>query len=123
MVTVPSFLLRRLYVRGSLRNTDQGFQFELVNRLGTGYAREMLPLAVDDHEVPLERCTFVVDGVRLSFNSVSDVAPFALDMNKTSTITIKGITLSDEPHRIAMAFKVAGLGYCNSILRNVPSGE
>ena len=30
---VPSFLLRRLYAKGSLRNTDNGFQFELKNQL------------------------------------------------------------------------------------------
>ena len=38
MVTVPAFLLRRLYVKKSLRNTEDGFEFELRNRLGSGYA-------------------------------------------------------------------------------------
>ena len=36
MVTVPGFLLRRLYVKQSLANTEDGFQFELMNRLGSG---------------------------------------------------------------------------------------
>ena len=39
MVTVPAFLLRRLYVKGSLRNSDEGVQFQLMNKLGTGYAK------------------------------------------------------------------------------------
>ena len=38
MVSVPGFLLRRLYVKESLKNTDTGFEFLLRNRLGSGYA-------------------------------------------------------------------------------------
>lgn len=33
MVSVPSFLLKRLYVKNSLKNTENGFQFELKNVL------------------------------------------------------------------------------------------
>ena len=46
MVTVPAFLLRRLYVKGSLRNSDEGVQFQLMNKLGTGYAKRLLPLTL-----------------------------------------------------------------------------
>ena len=51
MVTVPGFLLRRLYLKGSLRNTSSGFEFQLRNRLGSGYAHKLLPLTVDGVEV------------------------------------------------------------------------
>ena len=44
---VPAFLLRRLYVRGSLHNDGDGFAFQLKNSLGSGYAEQMLPLTVD----------------------------------------------------------------------------
>lgn len=44
MIVVPQFLLRRLYVRGSLRTNGQGFHFELKNSLGSGYGKELLPL-------------------------------------------------------------------------------
>ena len=33
---VPAFLLKRLYVKGSLCNTDNGFEFRLRNNLGSG---------------------------------------------------------------------------------------
>ena len=120
MVTVPSFLLRRLYVKGSLRNTDQGIQFQLLNKLGTGYARRLLPLVLDGHEVDLERCFFSVDGHRLPFDSVSNATPFTLDLRKTTTITIEGASLSDEPHKIAMGFEVPGLGVLQFDFTDVP---
>ena len=121
MVTVPGFLLRRLYVRGSLQNTELGVQFQLINRLGAGYAREMLPLAVDGEEVPLDACAFSVDGTLQPFSGVSEGTPFTLDLNKTTTITITGIVLSAEPHTIGMGFKVAGLGMLHFDFTDVPS--
>ena len=36
MVSVPGFLLRRLYVKKSLRNTAAGFEFQIKNGLGCG---------------------------------------------------------------------------------------
>ena len=44
---VPGFLLRRLYVKGSLRATETGFSFELHNSLGSGSVNEMRPLTLD----------------------------------------------------------------------------
>ena len=123
MVTVPSFLLRRLYVRGSLRNTAQGVQFQLMNKLGAGYARELLPLEVDGREVPREECTFSIDGRRLGFDAVSEKTPFTLELNKTTTISITGLALNHQPHRINMGFKVAGLGTLQFDFVDVPSDE
>jgi len=54
MVQVPPFLLRRLYVKGSLRNTPEGFQFQLKNTLGAGYAEKLLPLTIDGQEFEQE---------------------------------------------------------------------
>jgi hypothetical protein len=110
MVTVPGFLLRRLYVKGSLRNSEAGFQFELLNKLGSGYARKMLPLTVDGAEVPLDRCSFSVDGKWFLFSEVSPERPFTLAMNKSTVIAVKDAPLSPGVHKVGMAFQVAGLG-------------
>ena len=48
---VPNFLLRRLYVKGSLQPTAEGFQFQIRNRLGSGYARRLFPLTLDGGEL------------------------------------------------------------------------
>ena len=41
MISVPAFLLRRLYVKGSLRNAAGGFEFQMKNGLGSGYAHPL----------------------------------------------------------------------------------
>jgi hypothetical protein len=110
MISVPSFLLKRLYVTGSLRNNEQGFQFELKNTLGSGYGNELLPLLLDGKELPKESSYFILDAVETPFPVVSKETPFTLSMNKTLTILVKGVTLSAEPHKIGFSFVAEGLG-------------
>ena len=110
MVSVPGFLLRQLYVKRSLKNTDSGFEFQLRNRLGSGYAHRMWPLVVDGQEVPLEATYFVVDEEETPFSMVSESRTFTLGMNKTITIQADGVTLEPGPHKIGMGFDVPGLG-------------
>jgi hydroxymethylglutaryl-CoA reductase (NADPH) len=110
MITVPPFLLKRLYVKGSLRNNDQGFQFELRNTLGSGYGTELLPLTLDGKELPKERSYFVLNTEEIPFSAVSQDKPFTLAINKTLKILIKGVTLSEGPHKLGFSFVAQGLG-------------
>lgn len=107
---VPAFLLRRLYVKGSLRNTAAGFAFDLKNTLGSGYAEEVLPLSVDGAELPLVATTFTTDGVSMRFDEVSGERPMTLGMNKLVTIDAKAGALAPGKHTIALGFIVTGMG-------------
>jgi hypothetical protein len=112
LITVPGFLLRRLYVRGSLRNTADGFAFQLRNTLGSGYANEMFPLTLDGRELALDRSTFSTEGGGdpVAFSAVSAENPFTLQMNKTVTIAVAGETLPAGTCKVGMAFLVRGVG-------------
>lgn len=107
---VPAFLLRRLYVKGSLSATKDGFTFQLRNRLGSGYARRLKPLTLDGAELDTAVTTFEIEGKQMRFDAVSEQTPFTLAMNKTTTITYSGGSLASGPHKIGMRFEVAGLG-------------
>ena len=110
MVTVPGFLLRRLYVKQSLKKTETGFEFELRNRLGSGYAHGMQPLKVDGVEVDPGRTLFVLEGHETVFGSVSRENTFTLAMNKTITVRAEGFEIEPGPRKIEMGFDVPGLG-------------
>lgn len=107
---VPGFLLRRLYVKGSLRNAADGFQFRIKNSLGSGYAEGLLPLKVDEREVPVADASFSFDGETVPFSAVSPERPFTLAMERETTITVRGEPLAAGRHRIEMGFVVVGLG-------------
>jgi hydroxymethylglutaryl-CoA reductase (NADPH) len=120
MVKVPSFLLKRLYVKGSLRNNEEGFQFELKNTLGSGYGNELMPLRLDGNDLPKENCYYVLDSVPVPFNSVSKEKPFTLPMNKVLNIQVKSTHLSDEPHKLRMSFVAEGIGELSFEVTDVP---
>jgi len=110
MVTVPGFLLRRLYMKGSLENTSDGFRFALKNTLGSGYARKMQPLTVDGQALALEDCVFHVDRKKITFADVSEESPFTLGLNKTIVVEARSHRLPPGPHKLSMGFDVPGLG-------------
>ena len=116
---VPAFLLRRLYVKGSLRNEDGGFAFDLENTLGTGYADQVLPLRIDGEDIVPAVCAFVVDGVALSFDDISADTPMTLPMNRALTIRVVGTTLAPGEHTIEMAFVVTAMGEMRFEMKDV----
>ncbi len=83
---IPSFMLRQLYEKGSLKNVlDEngnkvGFSFSLFNRLGSGTIEGGFKLAVDGEELPLEKITIEKGGVSLK----------ADEFAKTSTLFTVG---------------------------------
>ena len=110
MVTVPGFLLRRLYVKQSLTNTEDGFQFELMNRLGSGYSHKVHPLTVDGEEIPTERAEFNLEGASTRFDQVSEQNTLSLAMNRAIVVRVAGARLEPGAHKIGMGFDVPGLG-------------
>jgi hypothetical protein len=95
MPGVPAFILGRLYVKGSLRNTLDGWRFTLRNTLGSGYAKGMVPLRLDEiDEIPMERTSFENDGLTVTFDQVNEDNTFGLDMNREIVITVDGEQLT-----------------------------
>ncbi|MEE8046758.1 MAG: hypothetical protein V3T49_07960 [Dehalococcoidia bacterium] len=111
MPGVPAFILRRLYVQGSLENTLSGWHFTLRNTLGSGYAKGMVPLKLDDTiEIPMTSTSFESEGETFTFDQVSDDNTFGLKMNREIVITIDGEQLTSGSHDIYFGCIIPGLG-------------
>ena len=54
MPSVPEFLLRKLYVKDSLKRRPDGFEFQLNNTL-TAVTVTSLSVAADDHPIPIPK--------------------------------------------------------------------
>lgn len=108
---VPGFLLRRLYVKGSLQATETGFTFELHNPLGSGAVHEMRPLTVDG--APQDRArTFLrrADGSETAFSAIGEKTPFALEMGQSLLVRVEGAKLKPGKHEIGFRFVVPVVG-------------
>jgi hypothetical protein len=120
---VPGFLLRRLYVKGSLRNENGGFAFDLKNSLGSGYAESVLPLSVDGEELAVETTVFHVDDESIRFSDVSAEKPMTLAMNKLVTITVDGKRLPEGKHKLNIGFIVTGMGKLQFDVTDAVAGD
>ena len=111
MPGVPAFILRRLYVSGSLKNNKDGWQFTFKNSLGSGHATALLPLKLDQtEEIPMSQTTFESDGTVVSFDQVHRDNVFGLRMNREITINVIGEQLLTGAHQIDFACVVPGIG-------------
>jgi hydroxymethylglutaryl-CoA reductase (NADPH) len=111
MVTVPAFLLKRLYVKGSLKPTPDGFEFRVENKLGSGYATEMLPVTLDGTPFPLEQSYFQSDdGGEVRFSEVGSGKTFTLEVGKGMTIGVHDVPAPIAgPHKVGLGFVVQGI--------------
>ncbi|MFQ5966537.1 MAG: hypothetical protein ACE5MI_02875 [Acidimicrobiia bacterium] len=107
---VPAFLLRRLYVRGSLRNTDSGWAFTLNNSIAGGEATGLEPLIVDGRAMTAGQCFFIHEGEPISFDQVSEERRFGLQSGRDIVIAVNGHPLALGTHTVEMAFEVPGIG-------------
>jgi hypothetical protein len=109
-VKVPAFLLRRLYVRGSLRNTDAGWGFTLHNSLAGGEATHLEPLVVDGRRLDAAGCFFSHEERLVSFDRVDGDHRFGLESGRDIVVSVVGDPLPAGTHTVEMAFVVPGIG-------------
>jgi len=107
---VPAFILRRLYLKGSLHNREDGWGFKLKNTLGSGYAKGLIPVTVDGAEIALEDSYFDNEGEETSFTAVTDENTFGLKLNRDILLYFKGDQLASGDRKIELGFIVPGLG-------------
>ena len=107
---VPAFLLRRLYVSRSLRNTGDGWAFTLRNSIAGGEATGLEPLVLDGTTLTPEQCFFVYDEELISFDQVNGDNRFGLQAGRDIDIRVSGEALAAGTHTVEMAFEVPGIG-------------
>jgi protein involved in polysaccharide export with SLBB domain len=111
MSSVPVFLLKKLYVKGSLKNTATGFELTIQNTLAPGTILGLAPLKVDGAECPLAQTTVLLsDGTRLSMSDVSAKSPLRFNVGDKVTIQVLGQPLPAGPHKITVSPKTKEAG-------------
>jgi hydroxymethylglutaryl-CoA reductase (NADPH) len=111
MLAVPSFMLKKLYVHGSLKNTAAGFELTLKNILAPGTIIGLNSLKVDGREVTLENIR-VLSGSSpaMAAKVVSPESPVAFPLHSTATIQVVGEPLAAGSHDILIAVNTKEVG-------------
>ncbi|MFW9910386.1 MAG: hypothetical protein ACFFEF_17660 [Candidatus Thorarchaeota archaeon] len=107
---IPSFLLKKLYVKGSLENVDDGFQFKLKNSLSPGTAIGMDPFKINDTEYPLDVTTITSGDEVVNAADIVGGASFPIKVGVDIIIHIKGAQLPEGEHKIAVSLTTKEVG-------------
>ncbi len=108
---VPSFLLKKLYVKGSFKNTANGFQLSLTNILAPGTILGISPLQIDGRNVPLEQIQIIVGNeppIRAS--DITMKSPRTFPLNAIATFNVIDQPLTPGPHRLTVQFNTKEVG-------------
>ncbi len=116
---IPSFLLRKLYVKNSLANTDAGFAFKLKNSLSQGTATMIEPIKVDDVEYPLDATVIKTEGIEIKASEVSESNPFMIKVGVEITLEVNGKPLDAGEHKIDIAIKTKEAGLLKFDVKDV----
>lgn len=89
---IPSFVLKKLYVRGSLRRSDGGLRFVLRNTLASATLTELRSLRVDNRQVPPERVRVRLGGREVKVTEVTSENPLVFARNEEVEVLVEGGT-------------------------------
>jgi hydroxymethylglutaryl-CoA reductase (NADPH) len=109
-VAVPSFLLRKLYVKGSLKATEDGFQFALRNNLAPGSIIGLAPLTIDDTSYPPEAITIKGPAGEWRGDEINSRNPLNFGLNVQVTVTVQGEKPAPGEHHVVFAVLTREVG-------------
>jgi hypothetical protein len=107
--TIPAFLLKQMYVKGSLRAVDGGVEFVLHNHLATATI-QALDLRIDGQQVPPESVEVALGGERINASQLSPHNPFSFVVNSDVTIRVAGWGLEPGPHELVISPETREIG-------------
>jgi hypothetical protein len=97
----PSSMLAKLFVRGSLKNSDHGFELKLKNIIDSGTVVGLGPLVVDETSYEPQNYKVKVGDKELTADQVTRTAPVAVRSFLEILITVEGTPLAAGEHKLS----------------------
>jgi hypothetical protein len=111
MTVIPATVLKRLYVKGSLRVEDGGFVFDLKNLIAPATITGVDSLKVDGEKVEDSRVTIVSpSGSSRPIGQVSPGTPVQFPVGVVVTLHVSDETLKPGQHDLAVRIEVKEIG-------------
>jgi len=107
---IPTFLLRKLYIKGSLKNVDDGFMFKLKNSISSGTAIHIEPVKVNGTEYPLDATIISSPEGEVTGSEISEKNSFPIKVGLDISIHVKGAKLPAGDHKIDISLTTKEVG-------------
>lgn len=90
MSIIPEFLIKRVYKKGSLKQTEDGVCFELKNVLGPGFISGFNFVKINDATFGAEQVKFVTQGAEIPAQNVNEENPIGFRLGQEGTLILQG---------------------------------
>lgn len=90
MSIIPEFLIKRVYKKGSLKQTEEGICFELKNVLGPGFISGFSFVKINDATFGASEVKFVTQGAEIPAETVSEENPIGFRLGQEGTLILQG---------------------------------
>ena len=111
MPAIPSFVLKKLYVKGSLRSEEEGFALDIKNTIAPGTLLGITGLTLDGETVPLAQVQVVPDaGVARPAAAISAEEPLSFPVGATFSLVATGRSLVPGKHQLQIGVVVKDVG-------------
>ncbi len=108
---IPDKVLKRLYTYGSLKNTDEGIEFEVKNRLQDAKFAGLRKVQINGEEIEESRIRLeTADGKVFELDQVTEDNPISFSVGRTVLVTIDGLELPTGSHEIYVEFVAEPFG-------------
>jgi len=111
MPAIPPFVLKKLYIKGSLHVEGDGFALELQNTIAPATITAITGLDLDGQTIDAGRITLLPpDGHPRPASEVSAGAPFMFPVGAIVTLRVAGQELKPGPHQLDIHIIVQEVG-------------
>ncbi|MHA2359601.1 MAG: hydroxymethylglutaryl-CoA reductase [Candidatus Thorarchaeota archaeon] len=107
---IPAFLLRKLYIKGSLENVEGGFSLKIKNSLAPGTTTAVAPIKVNGNEYGLDATIIRSEDGEILGSDISEDNTFPIKVGVEIEIFIKGEPLPEGEHKIDLSLKTKEAG-------------
>jgi hydroxymethylglutaryl-CoA reductase (NADPH) len=107
---VPSLLLKQLYTFGSLKNSPDGVQFSIKNRLSDATVTGLRGIRIDGREIPLHDVEVRVADAVIHTHQITPAQPLDFPLKHTLQIFARAAALPLGKHDIELVFESKPFG-------------
>jgi hypothetical protein len=107
---IPSFLLAKLYVKGSLKNNDTGFEFNLKNIVDATTLIGIGPIEAGGKPYDAGSIAMIVAGTTYRGEELSREHGVPVRMGVPITVKVEGGQLAGGEQKVALAATTSDIG-------------
>jgi hypothetical protein len=107
---LPSFLLAKLYVKGSLKNTETGFEFALKNIIDSTLLTGIGPISLGEKTYQGEAITLTAGERTVNGAQLSPANPLPVRVGLPLSVSVAGDRLPPGTQKISVAATTSDIG-------------